>query len=61
MPKPLRKKLIFYLFEDVFWKFRFFLHMNKFKDSYFYYYLAFEFLPRHYKKGEVIIDQGEEV
>ena len=35
--------------------------INEFRDSPFYYDLAFEFLPRKYDPGEMILKQGEAV
>lgn len=46
MPKPVRKDLISYLFNDVFKLFRGFFHLSDFRDSNFYYEMSFEMLPR---------------
>lgn len=35
--------------------------MKDFPESDLYYKLAFEFLPRKYKKGDLILRQGEDV
>jgi len=61
MPKPLKHELIRYLFDDIFSLFRGFLLINEFRDSPFYYDLAFEFLPRKYDAGEFVLKQGEAV
>jgi len=61
MPKPLKQELIRYLFDDIFSLFRGFLLINEFRDSPFYYDLAFEFLPRKYDAGEFVLKQGETV
>jgi hypothetical protein len=55
MPKPLKYQLIRYLFDDIFSLFRGFLLINEFRDSSFYYDLAFELLPRKYDAGEMIL------
>lgn len=59
MPKPLRYQLIKYLFDDIFQMFRGFLMTKEFPDSPFYYEIAFEFLPRKYNPGEIIVQQGD--
>lgn len=61
MPKPLKHRLIKYLFDDIFSLFRGFLLTNEFRDSPFYYDLAFEMLPRKYDAKEMILRQGEPV
>jgi len=61
MPKPLKHELVRYLFDDIFSLFRGFLLINEFRDSPFYYDLAFEFLPRKYDANEYILKQGEAV
>lgn len=61
MPKPLKYQLIKYLFDDIFSLFRAFLLINDFRDSPFYYDLAFEFLPRKYDPEDIILKQGEAV
>lgn len=61
MPKPLKHRLIKYLFDDIFSLFRGFLLTNEFRDSPFYYDLAFEILPRKYDAKEMILKQGEPV
>jgi Cyclic nucleotide-binding domain len=61
MPKPLKHQLIRYLFDDIFSLFRGFLLINEFRDSPFYYDIAFEFLPRKYDHDEMIMKQGDPV
>ena len=61
MPKPLKHRLIKYLFDDIFSQFRGFLLTHEFRDSPFYYDLAFEMLPRKYDAKEMILKQGEPV
>lgn len=61
MPKPLKYQLIRYLFDDIFSLFRGFLLINEFRDSSFYYDLAFELLPRKYDAGEMILSEDEPV
>jgi CRP-like cAMP-binding protein len=61
MPKPLKHRLIRYLFDDIFSQFRGFLLTHEFRDSPFYYDLAFEMLPRKYDAKEMILKQGEPV
>ncbi|EGR26984.1 hypothetical protein IMG5_203830 [Ichthyophthirius multifiliis] len=60
MPKPIRKELLNYLFNDIFKLFRRFFHISDFRDSNFYYEIAFKLLPRKYNRGESILKQGDE-
>lgn len=61
MPKSLQQNLITYLFDDIFTRFRSFLHTEKFKNSPFYLELAFQLLPRKYSANEYILKQGSPV
>jgi len=61
MPKSLQQNLIGFLFDDIFTRFRSFLHTEKFKGSPFYLELAFELLPRKYEVNEFILRQGSHV
>ena len=61
MPKQLKYQLIKYLFDDIFSLFRGFLLTSEFRDSPFYYDLAFELLPRKYDPSEFILHQNDVV
>ena len=53
-----------YLFDDIFYNFRFFFNPQKNKDSKFLYDVAFGLKPRHFSEKEdenVIYDEEEEV
>lgn len=56
--------MIHYLFDDVFYKFRFFFNYNKYKDSKFLYDISFGLKPRRFYPHEdekVIYDEEDEV
>ena len=65
LPRSIRRGLIVhYLFDDIFYKFRFFFNTQKNKDSKFLYDVAFGLKPRNFsqQKGEsMIYDEDEEV
>ena len=53
-----------YLFDDIFYNFRFFFNPQKNKESKFLYDVAFGLKPRHFSEKEdenVIYDEEEEV
>ena len=57
MPPEIARKIIDYLYEDIFYNFRtFFGQEPDFKQA-----ICFHFQPRKYEIGEVIIDEGEQV
>ena len=61
LPNHIKYRLIKYLFDDVFSLFRGFLLTAEFRDSPFYYDLAFELLPRKYDPSEFILHQSDVV
>ena len=65
MPRQIKRGIIVhYLFDDIFYNFRFFFNPQKNKDSKFLYDVAFGLKPRHFSEKDeenVIYDEEEEV
>ena len=65
LPRQIKRGIIVhYLFDDIFYNFRFFFNPQKNKDSKFLYDVAFGLKPRHFSEKEdenVIYDEEEEV
>jgi hypothetical protein len=65
LPRSIKRGIIVhYLFDDVFYNFRFFFNPQKYKDSKFLYDVAYGLKPRHFTDKEdenVIYDEEEEV
>lgn len=56
--------MIHYLFDDIFYKFRFFFNSQKYKDSQFLYDISFGLKPRKFEANEdekLIYDEEDEV
>lgn len=56
--------MIHYLFDDIFYKFRFFFNSQKHKDSKFLYDISFGLKPRRFETSEeerLIYDEEDEV
>ena len=56
--------MIHYLFDDIFYKFRFFFNSQKYKDSKFLYVISFGLKPRKFEPNEdekLIYDEEDEV
>ena len=65
LPRQIKRGIIVhYLFDDIFYNFRFFFNPQRNKDSKFLYDVAFGLKPRHFSEKEdenVIYDEEEEV
>lgn len=65
LPRSIKRGIIVhYLFDDIFYNFRFFFNPQKYKDSKFLYDIAFGLKPRHFSEKEeenIIYDEEEEV
>lgn len=65
LPRQIKRGIIVhYLFDDIFYNFRFFFNPQANKDSKFLYDVAFGLKPRHFSEKEeenVIYDEEEEV
>lgn len=56
--------MIHYLFDDIFYKFRFFFNSQKYKDSKFLYDISFGLKPRKFEPSDdekLIYDEEDEV
>lgn len=56
--------MIHYLFDDIFYKFRFFFNTQKYKDSKFLYDISFGLKPRKFDSNDddkLIYDEEDEV
>ncbi len=56
--------MIHYLFDDIFYKFRFFFNSQKYKDSKFLYDISFGLKPRKFEANDdekLIYDEEDEV
>jgi len=65
LPRSIKRGIVVhYLFDDIFFNFRFFFNPQKYKDSKFLYDVAFGLKPRHFSEKDeenVIYDEEEEV
>ena len=65
LPRSIKRGIIVhFLFDDLFYNFRYFFNPQKLKDSKFLYDIAFGLMPRHFSEKEdedIILDEEEEV
>ena len=65
LPRSIKKGIVVhYLFDDIFYNFRFFFNPQKYRDSKFLHDIAFGLKPRHFSSHVdecVIYDEEEEV